>query len=57
MKIIINQPRSSYFVGGAEMISFNHAINFLKQGHEVYYFTISPKSVGIKIFIPVQKIL
>lgn len=48
MKIIINQPRSSYFVGGAEMISFNHAINFLKQGHEVYYFTISPKSVGLK---------
>ncbi len=48
MKIVINQPRSSYFVGGAEMISFNHAINFLKQGNEVYYFTISPKSVGLK---------
>ena len=48
MKIIINQPRSSYFVGGAEMISFNHAINFLEQGHEVYYFTILPSSIGLK---------
>lgn len=48
MKIIINQPRASYFVGGAEMISFEHAINFLKQGHEVYYFTIFPKSVGLE---------
>ena len=47
MKIIINQPRASYFIGGAEMISFNHAINFLKLGHKVYFFTISPKSVGL----------
>lgn len=47
MKIIINQPRSSYFVGGAEMISFDHATNFLKLGFEVYFFTISPKSIGL----------
>ena len=47
MKIIINQPRSSYFVGGAEMISFEHAINFYKLGNEVYFFTISPKSIGL----------
>lgn len=48
MKIIINQPRASYFVGGAEMISFDHAINFLKLKNEVYFFTINPKSVGLK---------
>ena len=47
MKIIINQPRTSYFVGGAEMISIDHAINFYKLGHEVYFFTILPKSVGL----------
>ena len=47
MKIIINQPRASYFVGGAEMISFDHAINFLKLNNDVYFFTISPKSIGL----------
>lgn len=47
MKIIINQPRASYFVGGAEMISFDHASNFLRLGHEVYFFTISPNSIGL----------
>ena len=48
MKIIINQPRSSYFVGGAERISFDHAINFLNLGNEVYFYTISPKSIGLE---------
>lgn len=48
MKIIINQPRSSYFVGGAERISFDHAINFYKLGNEVYFFTILPDSIGLK---------
>lgn len=48
MKIIINQPRSSYFVGGAERISFDHAINFYKLGNEVYFYTISPKSIGLE---------
>ncbi len=47
MKIIINQPRTSYFVGGAEMISIDHAINFYKLGYDVYFFTILPKSVGL----------
>lgn len=47
MRIIINQPRSSYFVGGAEMISFDHAINLLNLGHGVYFLTISPKSIGL----------
>lgn len=48
MKIIINQPRASYFVGGAEMISFDHAINLFNLGHEVSFFTILPKSIGLK---------
>lgn len=47
MKIIINQPRSSYFVGGGEMISFDHALNMYKLGNEVYFFTIDPKSIGL----------
>lgn len=46
MKIIINQPRASYYVGGAEMISFDHAINLLKLGHEIYFFTILPSSIN-----------
>lgn len=48
MKIIINQPRASYFVGGAELVSFEHAVNFLKLGNEVHFFTISPKSIGLE---------
>ena len=58
MKIIINQPRASYFVGGAEMISFDHAINMLKLNNEVYFFTKSSlekdsksKSKNNKVFI------
>ena len=48
MKIIINQPRSSYFVGGAEMISFDHAINLCRLGYDVSFFTINPKSIGME---------
>ncbi len=55
MKIIINQPRASYFVGGAEMISFDHAINMLKLNNEVYFFTIDPKSIGLKYSIQFEK--
>lgn len=47
MKIIINQPRASYFVGGAEMISLDHAINLLNLGHEISFITILPKSVKL----------
>lgn len=47
MKIIINQPRASYFVGGAEMISFEHAKHFYLLKNEVYFFTLNPKSVGL----------
>lgn len=47
MKIIINQPRASYFVGGAEMISLDHAINLLHLGHEISFITILPKSINL----------
>lgn len=55
MKIIINQPRASYFVGGAEMISFDHAINFYELGNEVYFFTIDPKSVNLEHSLQFKK--
>lgn len=48
MKLIINQPRASYFVGGAELISFEHAANLFKLGNEVCFFTISPQSIGLE---------
>ena len=44
--ILINQPRSSYYVGGAEMVSLQHA-RFLQQlGYSVTFVTISPASIG-----------
>lgn len=55
MKVIINQPRSSYFVGGAEMISFDHAINLMKLGVDVYFFTINPKSIGLEYSLQFKK--
>lgn len=58
MKIIINQPRASYFVGGGELISFDHAENLLKLDNEVTFITISPHSVGLsysKQFIKFKK--
>lgn len=48
MKVIINQPRASYFIGGAEMISFEHAKQMALAGNSVFFFTISPKSIGQK---------
>lgn len=48
MHIIINQPRASYFVGGGELISFDHAINFIKLGDAVTFITINPDSIGLK---------
>lgn len=47
MKIIINQPRASYFVGGGELISFDHAKQFLKLGNDVSFITLRPASVGL----------
>lgn len=46
MRIIINQPRASYFVGGAEMISMQHARYFCEHGDSVVYVTIDPASIG-----------
>ena len=57
MKIIINQPRTSYFVGGAEMISLEHAVNLFKLNHEVYFFTIKPKSIGMNYSIQFKKFI
>lgn len=45
--IIINQPRSSYFIGGAEMVSFEHAIHISGLGCRVTFITIDPVSVGL----------
>lgn len=36
------------FYKSVGMISFYHAINFLKLNNEVYFFTISPKSIGLE---------
>lgn len=45
MKIIINQPRVSYYVGGAEIISFQHA-KYLSETDSVFFITINPLSIG-----------
>jgi len=43
----INNPRTSYFVGGAEMVSMEHAKNMSDMGYPIYFFTIDPKSVRL----------
>jgi len=43
--IIINQPRSSYFVGGAEMVSLEHAKHLANKGHDITFVTIRPGSI------------
>jgi len=47
MKILIYQPRISYYVGGGEMLAMDHACFLAKMGHEVEVVTI--KSDFIKI--------
>jgi len=44
--ILINQPRSSYFVGGAEMVSLEHARHLADKGYEVTFVTIYPNSIN-----------
>ncbi|MBP7837358.1 glycosyltransferase family 4 protein [Candidatus Saccharibacteria bacterium] len=44
--ILINQPRSSYYVGGAEMVSLQHARYFQQLGYDVTFITVSPLSAG-----------
>ena len=47
MKIIgINNPRTSYYVGGAEMVSMEHAKVLANYGCSVYFFTINPLSIN-----------
>lgn len=41
-EIIINQPRMSYYVGGAEMLSMDHARFLCMKGYKVRIFTINP---------------
>jgi glycosyltransferase involved in cell wall biosynthesis len=44
--VAINQPRTSYFLGGAEMISIEHAKQMCILEYEVTFFTISPLSIN-----------
>jgi glycosyltransferase involved in cell wall biosynthesis len=44
--ILINQPRSSYFVGGAEMVSLEHAKHIADKGNDVTFVTIYPGSIN-----------
>lgn len=47
MRIALNQPRSSYFVGGSEVVSIEHAIALVESGEDVTYYTIDPDSIGV----------
>ena len=47
MKVIgVNNPRTSFYVGGAEMVSMEHAKSFVQLGNKVYFFTVNPCSIG-----------
>lgn len=37
MKILIYQPRTSYYVGGGEVVAINQAIHLIKRGHDVLF--------------------
>ena len=39
MKVLIYQPRISYYVGGAEMVALQHAKYLAEQGHQVTVLT------------------
>jgi len=39
MKILIYQPRASYYVGGGEVVVINQAINLIKDGFDVCFVT------------------
>ncbi len=47
MRIALNQPRSSYFVGGSEVVSIEHAIALVESGEDVTFYTINPDSIGM----------
>lgn len=46
--IAVNNPRASYFVGGGEIVSMEHARHLAQRGIKVYFFTINPKSVQLQ---------
>ena len=46
MKIIINQPRASYYVGGAEIKSIQHT-KYLSETYSVFFITINPLIIGM----------
>ena len=46
ISIAVNNPRTSYFVGGAEMVSIEHAKQLANLGFTVAFYTIHPKSIG-----------
>lgn len=45
-EIAINQPRASYFVGGAEVVSLKHTKALLELGHRARFYTLKPDSIG-----------
>lgn len=45
--IAVNNPRASYFVGGGEIVSMEHAKHLAQRGIKVYFFTINPQSVQL----------
>lgn len=45
-RIFINQPRISYYIGGAEMVSLDHAKYLYSNGYEVTILTIKPLTIG-----------
>jgi glycosyltransferase involved in cell wall biosynthesis len=45
-RVAINQPRASYYVGGAEMVALEHAKSLFRLGYTVEFITISPQSTG-----------
>lgn len=47
LTIAINQPRTSYFVGGSEVVSLEHAKSWLKRGCKVVFYTIDPTSINM----------
>lgn len=44
--IIVNNPRTSYFVGGSEMVSMQHAKSIQQLGYDVTFTTINPESIN-----------
>jgi glycosyltransferase involved in cell wall biosynthesis len=43
--VIVNNPRTSYFVGGSEMVSIEHAKAMYRLGCNVTFLTIDPASI------------